>query len=151
MITDLLFGFVNIAQDGKYFFFADFDNLSKEEVMRRVGEVLFDRYHFGDVYLIRSGKGFHLVNFTELLSLSEYLNVLEDIGADPSFIYWVRRVGYAVLRLSRRSSHLKVPYLVGVLKSPYHKKENKAVRDFYFALLSLESKIYKVMRVEVKT
>jgi len=149
--TDLLIGVASPIpnEPTKHFFLCDWDEKTPEEIMGLIGKVLFNKYRFGDCYLIQSGKGYHLINFTEKLSIRKYVKILDEIKADPKFVEWVERVSYGVLRLSRRSSHQKVPHLVAILKSPYRKTEDIFARNYYFNLLSLESKITHIQRVNV--
>lgn len=148
--TDLLIGFSNLTEKGKYFFFADFDEISEEELMRRVGSILFDEHEFGNCYLVKSGRGWHLVNFTEKMNLEEYVKILEEMGVEENYIRWIRKVEYAILRIARRSSHKKVPVLMRVLISPHKKKEDVFYRDFYFTLLGLEKAYKDIIRVAVR-
>jgi hypothetical protein len=146
--TDLLIGIVSKVGD-KHYFLADFDKGSKKEIMNKVGKVLFDKYKFGNCYLIKSGRGWHLANFSKKLSLEDYVKILKEIGACNKFIEWVEKVKYGVLRVSRRSSHFLVPKLVAVLKSPYNEEENIFLRNFYFSILELEENYTDVKRVRV--
>lgn len=151
-ITDLLVGVATPIPNTKnsHFFFADFDYETPEEIMGLVGKILFDKHKFGNSYLIKSGKGHHVINFSEKLTISKYADILEEMGADPKYIEWVRdRVSYGVLRLSRRSSHKQVPKLIAIMKSPYHKWEDEYTRDMYFNLLKLESNISNIIRCKV--
>ena len=144
--TDFLFGFSSMYK-GKHFFMGDFDDVTKEELMDRVGKILFNKYKFGRVYLIKSGKGYHLISFSKLLSLKEYLKILKEMKADEKYIEWVERTGYGILRISRRSGHFKVPKLEAILISPYDSDEIKGSRNFYFLLLKLEERYKEVRRV----
>lgn len=146
--TDLLFGIVSKVGD-RHYFLADFDGGSKREIMKKVGKILFDKYKFGNCYLIKSGKGWHLVSFSKKLPLEDYVKILKEVGACSKFIEWVERVKYGVLRISRRSSHFLVPKLIAVLKSPYSNKEDIFYRDFYLTLLDLEESYRNVKRVKV--
>jgi hypothetical protein len=67
--------------------------------------------------------------------------------ADEKFIFWVKKVKYGILRLSRRSSHRKVPKISKILLSPYPAEESD-IRFWYFTLLNLEE-TYDVKRVIV--
>lgn len=147
-LTDLLFGIVSGIGE-KHYLLADFDAISKEEVLKRIGSILMDKYKFGDCYLVCSGNGWHVVNFSDLMSLEGYVKVLEELGCDMNYIYWIKKVRYGVLRLSRRSSHFKVPYLDGVIVSPYKKEENEVMKGVYFGLLELEQNYKSVRRVLV--
>lgn len=148
-VTDLLFG-ITSYQNGKHYFMADFDNIDEQVLMNRVGTILFDKEKLGHVYMIRSGKGFHLVEFSTPMRIDRYVRILKKMKADPLFIKWVKRVRYGVLRLSRRSSHMNVPYLYKILLSPNNREENEWMRTLYLNLLSFEKKYRMVRRVVVK-
>jgi hypothetical protein len=149
--TDLLLGITSIAPDKKHhYFLCDIDNNNVNEIMEKIGTFLIEKRKFGTVYLIRSGKGYHILSFSRLLAITEYTEILEEIGADPKFIEWVKKVKYGVLRLSRRSSHKQVPKLEKVLKSPYNSSEDEVTRDMYFMALNLEKGINNIIKVEVK-
>jgi hypothetical protein len=150
-LTDLLIGCATpIPNSNKHLFFCDFDEENQEQIMKLVGNILFNKYKFGNCYLIKSGKGYHVINFSEKLTIKKYANILEEMGSDPKYIEWVKdRVNYGVLRLSRRSSHRQVPKLIAILKSPHNKKEDEFTRDMYFNLLSLEDQISNILRVKV--
>lgn len=150
--TDLLLGIASPVpnEPNKHYLLVDWDDKSPEEIMGLVGKVIFDKHKIGDCYLLKSGKGYHLVSFSVKLSLDEYVQILEEVDADPKFVEWIKnRVFYGVLRLSRRSSHFKTPKLEAVLKSPYHKHEDIFVRNYYFNLLNFEDKISYIQRVKV--
>ena len=149
--TDLLIGLPSIIPNtDKHFFLADFDNTNIKKLMEKVGRILFDKYKFGAVYLIKSSdKNYHLVSFSKRLTLKEYLKILKEMGSDEKFIEWVKKVKYGVIRLSRRSSHFKVPVLLKALIPPYKYKEDIFYRNLYFSFLKLESKIFEVKRVLV--
>lgn len=149
-VTDLLVGIASpIPNSNKHFFLADFDHESPEEIMGLVGKILFDKHKFGNCYLIKSGKGYHVISFSKKLTINKYANILEEMDADPKYIEWIRHVKYGVLRMGRRSSHKKVPKLIAILKSPYHKQEDVFIRNYYFNLLSLEDNIYDIIRCKV--
>ncbi|MEM2146105.1 MAG: hypothetical protein QW279_12140 [Candidatus Jordarchaeaceae archaeon] len=135
----------------RHFFFADFDNVSEKVLLERVGKILFNKRKFGPVYMLKTGRGWHLLCFSVSLSLEEYVEILKEMKADEKFVEWVEKVGYGVLRLSRRSSHLNVPYLYKVLIPPWSFKEDVAARNFYFKILNIESSINNIVRVVVRT
>lgn len=157
--TDLLIGITSIIPRRKsHFFLADFDSQDEEAVMQKVGRVLFDKEKFGVVYMVKTGRGFHLLNFTHRLSLNKYVLLLKKMGADKKFIKWVKKVGYGVLRLSRRGYYkdgyitgTNVPRLYRVLipSYKYKKRENKFYRSFYFSILRFEQDISDIKRVRV--
>jgi hypothetical protein len=148
--TDLLFGMTSHAERGLHYFLADLDNVSLEEVMMRVGKHLYTKEHFGKVYVMKTGKGYHLCEFTHPISLRRYVRLLKAIKADVNFIKWVGKVKYGVLRLSRRSGHWNVPYLVVVLNNPdSHLLEDTSRMFAYMMCLSLENDIREVERVDV--
>lgn len=149
--TDLLFGVVSFASGkDEHYFFADFDNMTELELMEKVGKILIEKHKFGVCYIVRSGKGLHVLNFTEKLTLAKYVKLLEELGSDPKFVEWVEKVKYGVLRISRRSNHMRVPRLSKVLLSPYKKSEDLFMRNFYFMLLKLELAYINVERVIVR-
>jgi len=149
--TDLLFGIVSFTNGkDRHFFLADFDNATEIELMEKIGKILIDKHKFGVCYLIKSGKGYHVLNFTEKLTLEKYIELLQELESDPLYIKWVKKVGYGVLRISRRSIHMKVPKLRKVLLSPYKNEEDISVRNFYFMLLRLEMAYASVKRIIVK-
>jgi hypothetical protein len=150
--TDLLFGIVSNVpnEDSKHFFLADFDNISEKEIKRKVGKILFDKYNFGPVYVMKTGKGYHLLCFSVKLSLRKYVKILKEVKADSMFIEWVSKVKYGVLRLSRRSTHLNVPYLAMVLFPDYRYEEYAFCKDFYFSTLKIEDDIREIVRVKVR-
>lgn len=150
--TDCLLGVCSISPVDKqhHYFLCDIDNPDEEAVMKKIGMILFKKEHFGHVYLVKSGKGFHVVSFSKLLTLEEYVELLEEMEADTKFIYWVNKVKYGVLRLSRRSSHRQVPKLVKVLLSPYHTWEDIKTREIYFSFLNMEEQYEDIIRVKVK-
>jgi hypothetical protein len=156
--TDLLFGMTSHAgsmplrghERGLHYFLADLDNVSLDEVMMRVGKVLYSKEHFGKVYVMKTGKGYHLCEFTHPISLRRYLRLLRAIKADVNFIKWVGKVKYGVLRLSRRSGHWNVPHLVVILNNPDSSMpEDSSRRAAYMLILNLEEDIKDVERVEV--
>jgi len=148
--TDLLIGMTSRTPKGLHYFLGDFDRIPSEELMNRVGEILFIKEHFGTVYMIRTGKGFHLGEFTTPITIKRYVRILKEMEADVNFIKWVNKVKYGVLRLSRRSGHWNVPYLEKVLTNPDSTKLEDASRKAgYLMILNLESDISTVDRVEV--
>lgn len=150
--TDLLFGITSkIPRSRKHYFLADFDEIKEETLMDRVGRILFNKHTFGVVYLIETGKGFHLANFTEKLKLAIYIKLLKEMKSDKEFIRWVKKVGYGVLRLSRRSGHKTVPLLRSILLPPYkyRHRENVFIKNFYFTALKLEERDKNIRRVVV--
>jgi hypothetical protein len=150
-LTDLLYGICSYIpnSNGLHYFLADFDNESPKEIMGRAGKILIEKYRFGHLYLIKSGKGYHIVSFSKKLTINKYIKILNEMDADRRFTWWVKKTKYGIVRLSRRSSHMKVPKLVAVLKSPYHKWEDTFARDYYLHILRLEDKIKTVKRVKV--
>lgn len=148
-LTDLLYG-ITSYQRGKHYFMADFDKINEEVLIERVGKILFDKYKLGHVYMIRTGKGFHIVSFSSPMRIDRYIRILKDMKADPLFIKWVKRVRYGVLRMSRRSSHMTVPILYKIFLSPYGNEEDEYLRTIYLNFLRLERRFKKVRRVVVK-
>lgn len=146
--TDLLFGVVS-GFNNRHFLLADIDGGDREELMKRVGIVCIERHQMGDCYVVKTGKGWHVTNFTDELSLKEYLQVLRELQCDPKYIWWVKKVKYGVLRVSRRSSHWNVPYLDSVFISPFKKKEHEVKKATYFGLLKMEQNFKNVQRVSV--
>lgn len=147
--TDLLLGFVSYAGKRGHYFLADFDDVGLEELVKRVFSILMDRHGFGDVYVVRSGKGYHVLNFTNVLSLNEYAKILDEMGADKMFVKWVKKVRYGILRVSRRSSHGKVPHLECIVVSRHRLPENAFAKWWYFTLLDAENSYKSVRRVRV--
>jgi hypothetical protein len=149
-LTDLLWGIASPIPNSHYhFFLADFDYETQEEIMEKAGKILVEKYRFGNIYLLKSGKGFHLVSFSKRLKLKTYVKILKEMDADPKFIIWIERVKYGILRLSRRSKHMKVPKLIAVLQSPFHQWEDSFAKHLYFTFLNLEAKINTIKRVRV--
>jgi hypothetical protein len=146
--TDLLFGVVS-GFNNKHFLLADIDGGDREELMKRVGIVCIERHQMGDCYVVRTGKGWHVTNFTDELTLKEYIQILKELQCDPKYIWWVKKVRYGVLRVSRRSSHWNVPYLDAVFISPFKKKEHEVKKSTYFGLLEMEQNFKNVQRVSV--
>jgi hypothetical protein len=146
--TDLLYGIVSGVGDSHYLL-ADFDEIGLDDLMTKVGGVLFDKYGFGNCYILSSGRGLHLVSFSKKLTLREYVEILKELGACGAFIGWIERVGYGVLRISRRSSHRLVPRLVAVLSSDANREEDELACAMYFKLLNLENDYVDVKRVVV--
>jgi hypothetical protein len=146
--TDLLFGVVS-GFNNSHFLLADIDGGDREETMMRIGAVCIEKHHLGDVYVVKTGKGWHVTNFTDVLTLKEYVKILRDLKADPKYIHWVKKVRYGVLRVSRRSSHWNVPYLDAVFISPFKKKEDEVKKVTYFGLLDMEQNFKSVQRVSV--
>jgi hypothetical protein len=141
--TDLLFGVVSLNRDGTHKFFCDIDDKLNEDV------VCFLANKFGYICVIRSGRGFHLANFSVHLSLDELIELNKLLGADEKYIEWIKRVGYAVLRISRRSSHFQVPRLEGIVISRDLSFDEIVDIATYKFLLNLESKINYVYKVVV--
>lgn len=148
--TDLLIGVVSFADDiNRHYLLADFDNIDEESLLDSIRYPLFEKRKFGRCYIVKSGKGYHLLNFTNSMTTDEYISVLKEMKyCDPKFIEWVERVRYGVLRLSRRSSHGKVPELQSVVEG-YNSKEDENRRMLYFSLLGLEKNYNRIRRVKV--
>lgn len=147
-ITDLLFGVVSITDNSKHFFFADLDTDDYNEILLKCMLLL---NHMDYVIIVKSGKGYHLLNFQKKFTLEKYVYLLELIGADENYIKWVKKVGYGVLRISRRSSHFKVPKVDTLVKKQgyeFTKNDNKYI-FFYLSLIGLEKDIENVLRVEI--
>jgi hypothetical protein len=147
--TDLLLGFVSYAGKRGHYFLGDFDGIGVDDLVDRVFSVLIDRHRFGDVYVVRSGRGYHVLNFTNVLSLDGYAKILDEMGADRMFVKWVKKVRYGILRVSRRSSHGKVPCLECIVVSKYKLPENGFAKWWYFTLLDAENSYKSVRRVRV--
>jgi hypothetical protein len=147
--TDLLLGFVSYAGKRGHYFLGDFDDIDVNDLVNRVFSVLIDGHRFGDVYVVRSGKGYHVLNFTNVLSLPDYVKILDEIGADKMFVKWVKKVRYGILRVSRRSSHGKVPSLECIVTSRNRLPENETAKSWYFWLLGQENSYKSVRRVRV--
>lgn len=147
--TDLLLGIVSFADSmNSHYLLADFDNISEAELVKKITKPLFVKRRFGTCYVIRSGKGFHVVSFSKKLSTKEYIKVLSELKGDPMYLMWVKRVKYGVLRLSRRSSHGIVPHLAFIIEG--HKvKEDIDRKLLYFSALNFENSELKVRRVKV--
>ena len=142
--TDLLFGVVSLNGDGTHKFFCDIDDdrLSRDALCFLVNK-------FGYVCVIKSGKGFHLANFSVHLSLDELIELNKLLGADEKYVEWIKKVGYAVLRVSRRSTHFQVPKLIEIIKSKELSVEEIKDIALYKFILKLESNIDYVYRVVV--
>lgn len=148
-VTDLLIGMVTISPDPeKHYFFADIDCVSEKVVKNRVGN-LIRKFKTGHIYIVRSGKGWHLVSFSKPVDLDTYVKMLKFVKADPQFIAWIKKVKYGVLRMSRRSSHMQVPVFNSVFMSPFCRRENELLRTMYLSLLRYENNIGTVRRVGV--
>jgi len=148
--TDLLFGMTSHAPHGRHYFLADFDGIGQQDLMMRVGKVLYTKEHFGKVYVMKTGKGYHIAEFTHPITIRRYVRILKAMEADRNFIKWVDKVKYGVLRLSRRSGHWNVPYLVVVLNNPdSHLPEDTSRMLAYMMCLSLEDGIKTVEKVDV--
>lgn len=147
--TDLLIGICSLdPETGKHFFLADFDDITEKELMNRVGKILIDKYKLrGRFYIINSGRGLHLISFSNYLDIKEYIKILKDMKADEKYIKWVKKVKYGILRLSRRSSHRKIPKISKILLSPYP-AEDSLIKYWYFSILNLEDS-YDIKRVVV--
>ena len=146
--TDLLFGVVSGFNDMHYLL-ADIDRGSKEDMLQRIGNICIEKHGLGTCYLVRSGKGWHIVNFTDILTLDRYVKILSDLGCDPKFIWWVKKVRYGVLRISRRSKHWKVPSLESVVVADDWKQENLIKKFSYLSLLDMEKSFNTVQRVDI--
>lgn len=148
--TDLLLGMVSCADDnGLHYFLADLDIKDRKKV-EQIAMKLVQKYRTGNIYVVKSGKGFHLISFSSPVTLRKYIEMLKFVRADAMFIAWIRKVGYGVLRISRRSSHMKVPSITSVIVSPYNTKENLVMKVFYLSLLQYEQKENEVRRVLVE-
>lgn len=149
--TDMLLGMASpIPKTKKHWLLVDWDDKNIDEILENIGESCFKKRKFGNCYLIKSGKGYHMINFSNPLTLKEYVEILHELDACPKFIEWIeKKVNYGVLRLSRRSSHMQVPKVIAVLKSPYNIKENESARNLYFNFIKLEESIKEVKRVKV--
>lgn len=146
-ITDLLFGVVSMTDNSKHFFFADLDTDDYDEILLKSMLLL---NHMDYVIIVKSGKGYHLLNFQKF-TLEKYVYLLELIGADENYIKWVKKVGYGVLRISRKSSHFKVPKIDSIIKKQDYKftEDEKKNIFLYLSLIGLEKDIKDVLRVEV--
>jgi hypothetical protein len=142
--TDLLFGVVSLNRDNTHKFFCDIDDdrLSRDALC-------FLASKFGYVCVISSGRGFHLANFSVHLSLDELIELNKLLGADEKYIEWIKKVGYAVLRISRRSSHFKIPKLEGIVISRDLSFNEIVDIATYKFLLNLENKIDYIYKVIV--
>ena len=146
--TDLLFGVMSHTGDGSHWFLCDIDDGALEDIISRTKRILIDGHGFGKCYIVKSGKGFHVLNFTDKLSLKTYIILLNDMRSCINYRKWVKKVGYGVLRISRRSSHGNVPELVGVVESP-NDKEESYMAGIYFGLIGAEKNFKSVKRVSV--
>jgi hypothetical protein len=149
--TDLLFGMASpVAGTDRHWLLVDWDEKTLDEILEICGNVLFKKRGFGNCYLIKSGRGYHLINFSHKLRLETYVQILKELDACPKFIEWVeKKVFYGVVRLSRRSSHNQVPELIGVLQPPYPMGEDIFTKNMYLNFLNLERQIQKIRRVKV--
>ena len=141
--TDLLFGVVSLNRDDTHKFFSDVDGDVSEDVLCFLANKL------GYICVIKSGRGFHLANFSVHLSLDELIELNKLLGADEKYIEWIKKVGYAVLRVSRRSSHFQVPELIKIIKSRELSVEEIKDIALYKFILKLESNIDYVYKVIV--
>jgi len=142
-ITDLLFGVVSLNGDNTHKFFCDIDDNLSEDVLCFLANKL------GYICVIKSGRGYHLANFSVRLSLDELIELNKLSGADEKYVEWIKKVGYAVLRVSRRSSHFQVPKLIEIIKSKELSVEEIKDIALYKFILKLESNIDYVYRVVV--
>lgn len=158
--TDLLLGMVSccpcpVTHDGiednqqKHYFLADLDEKDRNKV-EDMAMKLVQKFRTGNIYVVRSGKGYHLISFSKPVGIDVYIKMLRFVKSDPMFVKWVKKVGYGVLRISRRSSHMQVPCVVSVMVSPYENRENSFMKGFYLSILKFEEKINKVRRVLVE-
>lgn len=148
--TELLFGIASpVIGTDKHWLLADWDDKGLDEILEICGKVLFKKRDFGNCYIIKSGHGYHLINFSHKLKLKTYIQILKELEADPKYIEWVEKVSYGVLRLSRKSPHKKVPKVIGILQSHNKIKEDVFTRDLYFNFLKFENKIDEIRRVRV--
>lgn len=147
MITDLLFGVTSVAGNSKHFFFADLDTSCYDEVLCKCMLLL---NHVDYVIIVNSGKGYHVLNFQKH-DFDKYVYLLELVGADENYVRWVKKVGYGVLRISRRSSHFKVPRFEGMFKKRGYVFDRDEVKKIllYLSLIELESEVEHVIRVVV--
>jgi hypothetical protein len=141
--TDLLLGLISMNRDKTHKFFCDIDGELDEDVLCFLANKL------GYICIIKSGKGYHLANFSVHLSLDELIELNEFSKADSKYIEWIKKVGYAVLRISRRSSHFKVPKLEGIVISRDLSFDEIVDIATYKFLLNLENKIDYVYKVVV--
>lgn len=149
-LTDLLMGMSSmVAGTKKHYLFVDWDDKSFDEILETCGNVLFKKRKFGNCYIIKSGHGYHLVNFSHKLSINTYVKILKELKACPKFIEWVDKVQYGILRLSRRSKHKKVPKLISILQPPCPLEEDIYTKNMYLNFLNMENKIKKIRRVKV--
>lgn len=151
--TDLLIGITSIAdsEQGLHYFMADFDDIKESSLGKRIGRILFDKHRLGTIYFIKTGKGFHLLTFSKPITLDKYIEILCDMNADPKYIHWVEKVGYGVLRMSRRSSHMTVPVMTKIFVSPFNYQEDSFKKLCYKNILDFEDNNCIVKRVKVYT
>jgi hypothetical protein len=148
--TELLLGVASpVTGTDRHWLLADWDDKGLNKILEICGNVLFKKRGFGNCYIIKSGHGYHLINFSHKLKLKTYVQILKELKVDPKYIKWVERVSYGVLRLSRKSPHKQVPELVGVLQPPYPMGEDIFTRNLYFNLLNLERQINEIKKVRV--
>ena len=129
--TDLLLGMVSCCIEGnqqKHYFLADLDEKDQGKV-EDVAMKLVQKFRTGNIYVVKSGKGYHLISFSKPVGIDAYIKMLRFVKSDPMFIKWVKKVGYGILRISRRSSHMQVPCVVSVMVSPYEVKENIMMKE----------------------
>lgn len=149
-VTDLLLGITSVASPvGMHYVCADWDNVPIEMVMMKAGQVLFGKYHFGNCYIMQTGRGFHLLNFSNKIPLEQYITIMKELECDRNYIAWVEKVGYGVLRISRRTPHFSIPVLSRILLSPYRVPEDESRKHMYFASLGFETNYKSVRRVKV--
>ncbi len=140
--TDLLFGAVSLNDDGTHKFFCDID--SDDIDVDAVYDFL-DKYNY--LIIINSGRGLHLANNSCHITIDEYIYWLERFKADEKYIEWVKKVKYGVLRISRRSSHWKVPKIEFILsRRELSEKEKEDIMMYYF-LLKIETCFKSVKKV----
>jgi hypothetical protein len=150
--TDLLLGMVSCCIEDnrqKHYFLADLDEKDRNKV-EDMAMKLVQKFRTGNIYVVKSGKGYHLISFSKPVDINAYIKMLRFVKSDPMFVKWVKKVGYGVLRISRRSSHMQVPCVVSVMVSPYGIKENEMQKAFYLSALLYEQKINQVKRVLVE-
>lgn len=150
--TDLLLGMVSCCIEDnkqKHYFLADLDEKNRGKV-EDIAMKLVQKFRTGNIYVVKSGKGYHLISFSKPMDINTYIKMLRFVKSDSMFIRWVKKVGYGVLRISRRSSHMQVPCVVSVMVSPYESRESEMQKAFYLSALLYEQKINEVKRVLVE-
>jgi hypothetical protein len=136
-----------VPNSNKHFFLADFDKITEEEIDSKA-DILINKHKLSNLYVLKSGrkKGCHFISFKPI-GIESYIKILKEIEACENFTRWVEKVSYGILRLSRRSSHNRIPILWKVFISPY--REDKFAKMYYIHLLKLESDYKEVKRVSV--